>query len=86
MQLPVSDLQLGSVLEAPRSDGKIYFCPFSYIWQENVTIIPKVPGAPRIVISAWEIARLAGVTIYYSVSQPGGRDPLGGREGVFRGS
>ena len=30
---------------APRSDGEIFFLIFTYIWQEDVAKIPKVPGA-----------------------------------------
>ena len=68
VQLPVPDLPLGTVPETPRSDGKI-FCLFTYIWQEDVAIIPKVPGAPRIVILALAITRLAGATIYCTIFQ-----------------
>ena len=44
MQQPGWDLSYGTVPEAPRSDGK-NFLVFTYIWQEDVAKIPKVPGA-----------------------------------------
>ena len=53
-QLPGPDLPWGTVPGAPRSDGKIFFGLFTYIWQEDVAIIPKIPGAPRNVNPARE--------------------------------
>ena len=38
----------------PRSDGKIFFFGLIHVWQEDVVIIPKVPGAQRDVNPARE--------------------------------
>ena len=48
---------------APRSDGET-FVVFTYIWQEDVAKISKVPGAPRNVNSARAITSRLGVTFY----------------------
>ena len=32
---------------ALRSDGKTLFLVYTYVWQEDVAKISKVPGAPR---------------------------------------
>ena len=42
---------------------------FTYIWQEDVAKIFKVPGAPRNVNPAWAIAWLQGVTIFCTIFQ-----------------
>ena len=46
MQLPGPDLSYGTVPGAPRLDVRL-FLVFTYIFQEDVTIIPKVPGVPH---------------------------------------
>ena len=46
MQLPESDLSLGTEPRGPRSDDKT-FLVFTYIWQDDLAMIPKVPRAPR---------------------------------------
>ena len=40
------------------------FLVFTYIWQEDVAIIPKVPGAPRNVNPARVITWFVGKAIY----------------------
>ena len=40
------------------------FLVFTNIWQEDVAIIPKVPGAPRNVYPAPRITWLVDVTIF----------------------
>ena len=47
MQSPGWDLPYGTEPGALRSDGKTLFLVYTYIWQENVADISKVPGAPR---------------------------------------
>ena len=57
--------------QGPRvqNDGKTILV-FTYIWQEDVAKIFKVPGAPRNSINpAWAIAWLQGVTIFCTIFQ-----------------
>ena len=44
MQLPGPDLPCGTV-PGPRAQTVRLFLVFTYIWHEDVTKIPKVPGA-----------------------------------------
>ena len=41
------DLPYGTVPETLRSDGRTFFLVFTYIWQEDVAKILKVPRAPH---------------------------------------
>ena len=43
------DLPYGPVPEALHSGGKALILVYTYVWQEAVAKIPKVPGAPRYV-------------------------------------
>ena len=61
IQSPEPDFQYGTVVGAPRSDGKT-FLVFIYIWQENDAKIPQMPGAQRNVNPALAITWFAGVT------------------------
>ena len=49
------DLPYGPVPGALRSDGKTLFLVYTYVWQEDVAKIFKVPGASRNVNTAWAI-------------------------------
>ena len=51
------DLPYGPVPGALRSGGKTLFLVNTYVWQEDVAKIFKVPGAPRNVNPAWAITR-----------------------------
>ena len=54
MQQPELDLFiLWHSARASRSDGETFFF-FTYIWQEDLAKIPKVPGAQRDVNLAWQ--------------------------------
>ena len=46
MQQPEPDLPYGTV-PRPRAQMVRLVLVFTFIWQENVAKLPKVPGAPR---------------------------------------
>ena len=54
-------------LGVPRSDGETFCFVFTFIWQEEVAKIFKVPRAPHNVNSARAITWSVGVTIYYII-------------------
>ena len=49
------DLLYGPVPGALRPDGNTLFLIYTYVWQEDVAKIFKVPGFPRNVNPAWAI-------------------------------
>ena len=64
-----ADLPNGAVPGARvQNDGKT-FLVFTYIWQEDVAKIFKVPGVSHIVNPALAIPWLQGVTIYCTIFQ-----------------
>ena len=51
------------MLGVPRSDGKTFFLVFTYIWQEDVAKISKMPKATHNINPARAITGLVMVTI-----------------------